>query len=101
MIWARQCKLRTPLCPDDGHPRTLHARPKARPPLHACRAATVRLLPSPPSHTCARTHMHVLPAAPAEFFVEGMLRRLLDRADPVSRALLRDAVFYVVPCMCE
>jgi len=30
-----------------------------------------------------------------------MLRRLLDRADPVSRSLLRDTVFYVVPCMCE
>ncbi|PRW39306.1 zinc carboxypeptidase [Chlorella sorokiniana] len=36
----------------------------------------------------------------AEWFAEGMLRRLLDRADPVSRSLLRDTVFYVVPCMC-
>lgn len=30
-----------------------------------------------------------------------MLRRLLDNADAVSRSLLRDTVFYVVPCMCE
>lgn len=47
-------------------------------------------------------HSHlVLPLPLPEWFVEGMLRRLVDRADPVSRSLLRDTVFYVVPCMCE
>lgn len=47
-------------------------------------------------------HPHlVLPLPLPEWFVEGMLRRLVDRADPVSRSLLRDTVFYVVPCMCE
>ncbi|MDB5776015.1 MAG: putative Peptidase carboxypeptidase [Herbaspirillum sp.] len=35
----------------------------------------------------------------AEWFVEGMLDALLDGADPLARALLRDAVFYVVPNM--
>lgn len=33
----------------------------------------------------------------AEWFVEGMLERLLDRQDPVGRHLLDKAVFYVVP----
>ena len=37
--------------------------------------------------------------APAEYFVEGMMRRLLDRHDPTSRKLLQSCVFYVVPCM--
>ena len=32
----------------------------------------------------------------AEWFTEGLLRRLLDGADPTSRRLLCDAVFYVV-----
>lgn len=35
----------------------------------------------------------------AEYWMEGMLDRLLDHADPVSRALLDKAVFYVVPNM--
>jgi murein tripeptide amidase MpaA len=35
----------------------------------------------------------------AEWFVEGLLERLLDRADPVSRRLLERAVFYIVPNM--
>lgn len=35
----------------------------------------------------------------AEWFVEGMLRRLLDAADPVARRLLESATFYVVPNM--
>src|SRR5262245_22120055 len=35
----------------------------------------------------------------AEWFVEGMLERLLDRADPVSRRLLGHATFHVVPNM--
>lgn len=34
-----------------------------------------------------------------EWFVEGFLQRLLDEHDPVSRTLLREAVFYVVPNM--
>jgi murein tripeptide amidase MpaA len=34
-----------------------------------------------------------------EWFVEGFLQRLLDGHDPVSRMLLKDAVFYVVPNM--
>lgn len=36
----------------------------------------------------------------AEFLIEGLLRRLLDRHDPTSRSLLQSCVFYVVPCMC-
>ena len=35
----------------------------------------------------------------AEWFVEGFLRRLLDAQDPVSRVLLQQCVFYVVPHM--
>lgn len=34
-----------------------------------------------------------------EWFIEGFLERLLDASDPVARALLNDAVFYVVPNM--
>ena len=35
----------------------------------------------------------------AEWFMEGVLERLLDPDDPVARELLRRAVFYVVPNM--
>jgi murein tripeptide amidase MpaA len=35
----------------------------------------------------------------AEWFVEGMLNRLLDEDDGVARALLNKAVFYIVPNM--
>jgi len=35
----------------------------------------------------------------AEWFVEGLLERLLDGSDSVSRRLLRHCVFYVVPNM--
>lgn len=35
----------------------------------------------------------------AEYFIEGMLERLLDRNDPVARALLDRLTFYVVPNM--
>ncbi|MGE5526436.1 MAG: M14-type cytosolic carboxypeptidase [Rhodospirillaceae bacterium] len=35
----------------------------------------------------------------AEWFIEGMLERLLDRSDPVSRRLLECAVFHIVPNM--
>jgi murein tripeptide amidase MpaA len=35
----------------------------------------------------------------AEWFVEGMLERLLDEGDSVSRTLLQQCVFYVVPNM--
>ncbi len=35
----------------------------------------------------------------AEWFVEGLLQRLLDNTDTVARALLDKAVFYVVPNM--
>jgi murein tripeptide amidase MpaA len=35
----------------------------------------------------------------AEWFVEGMLERLLDGSDPVSRTLLQRCVFHVVPNM--
>ena len=35
----------------------------------------------------------------AEWFVEGMLERLLDRHDPVARALLGRAVIHIVPNM--
>ena len=37
--------------------------------------------------------------AMAEWFVEGLLQRLLDPADPVARVLLANCVFYVVPNM--
>jgi murein tripeptide amidase MpaA len=37
--------------------------------------------------------------AMAEWFVEGMMDRLIDRGDPVSRRLLERAVFHVVPNM--
>jgi len=33
----------------------------------------------------------------AQWFVEGLLRRLLDRSDPVARAALERAVFHLVP----
>ena len=35
----------------------------------------------------------------AEWFVEGMIERLLDRADPISRKLLDAAVLHLVPNM--
>ncbi len=35
----------------------------------------------------------------AEWFVEGMLERLLDDSDAVSRSLLNEAIFYVIPNM--
>src|SRR5262249_45407991 len=35
----------------------------------------------------------------AEWFVEGVLDRLLDEGDELARALLEDAVFYLVPNM--
>ena len=35
----------------------------------------------------------------AEWFIEGLLARLLDEADPVGRALRRQATFHVVPNM--
>jgi len=35
----------------------------------------------------------------AEWFVEGLLQRLLDETDTVSQALLNKAVFYIVPNM--
>jgi murein tripeptide amidase MpaA len=35
----------------------------------------------------------------AEWFMEGFLSRLLDDDDPVSKVLLKEAVFYVVPNM--
>jgi murein tripeptide amidase MpaA len=34
-----------------------------------------------------------------QWFVEGLLRRLLDQADPLCRALRRQATFHVVPNM--
>jgi murein tripeptide amidase MpaA len=34
-----------------------------------------------------------------EWFVEGLLGRLLDESDPVARALLERAAFFVVPCV--
>jgi murein tripeptide amidase MpaA len=35
----------------------------------------------------------------AEWFMEGFLQRLLDNNDPVSKSLLKQAVFYIVPNM--
>jgi murein tripeptide amidase MpaA len=35
----------------------------------------------------------------AEWFIEGFLQRLLDRADPIAKTLLKQTVFYVVPNM--
>lgn len=35
----------------------------------------------------------------SEWFVEGMLERLLDQSDPFARKLLERAVFYIVPNM--
>lgn len=35
----------------------------------------------------------------AEWFIEGMLGRLLSREDPLSEYLLEQAIFYVIPCM--
>jgi murein tripeptide amidase MpaA len=35
----------------------------------------------------------------AEWFIEGMVDRLLDESDPVSRKLLEGACFYVIPNM--
>jgi murein tripeptide amidase MpaA len=36
----------------------------------------------------------------AEWFIEGMIERLLDSDDPVARKLLEKAYFYIVPNMC-
>lgn len=36
----------------------------------------------------------------AEWWVEGFLERLLDPEEPSARALLDQAVIYLVPCMC-
>jgi murein tripeptide amidase MpaA len=35
----------------------------------------------------------------SEWFIQGLVERLLDRDDPVSRSLLRNAIFYLVPNM--
>lgn len=35
----------------------------------------------------------------AEWFMEGLLERLVNPADAISRHLLRDAVIYAVPNM--
>jgi murein tripeptide amidase MpaA len=35
----------------------------------------------------------------AEWFIEGLLARLLDEADPIGRALRRQATFHIVPNM--
>lgn len=35
----------------------------------------------------------------ASWFIEGLVNRLVDTADPVSRKLLQEAVFYIVPNM--
>ncbi len=35
----------------------------------------------------------------AEWFMEGMIERLLDEHDPISKSLLKKAVFYIVPNM--
>ncbi|GGB12025.1 M14 family metallopeptidase [Agarivorans gilvus] len=35
----------------------------------------------------------------AEWFIEGMLERLLDQDNPLANSLLKDTVFYVVPNM--
>jgi hypothetical protein len=59
--------------------------------LHRFHPTPPRKSPRPP--TC------LLPPIAAEYFVEGMMRRLLDRHDPTSRKLLQSCVFYVVPCM--
>ena len=37
--------------------------------------------------------------AQAEWFLQGLIERLLDESDPVSRVLLQKAVFYLVPNM--
>lgn len=37
--------------------------------------------------------------AMAEWFVEGLVERLLDRSDPVARAILASAVLHIVPNM--
>jgi murein tripeptide amidase MpaA len=35
----------------------------------------------------------------AEWFMEGMIERLLDQHDPISKSLLKKCVFYIVPNM--
>jgi murein tripeptide amidase MpaA len=46
--------------------------------------------------TIARQHPG---EAMAEWFVEGMIERVVDRSDPVSRRLLEMAVLHIVPNM--
>ncbi len=50
------------------------------------------LTPNPPASSPP-------PPDAAEYFIEGLLHRLVDRDDATSRALLQQCVFYVVPCM--
>jgi len=57
-------------------------------------------MPSQEKKTCwmiARQHPG---ETMAEWWMEGMLDRLLDPHDPVSRGLLEKGVFYIVPNMC-
>ena len=46
----------------------------------------------PPKHSSGETQ--------AEFFIEGLLERLVTCPDAVARKLLEGAVFHIVPNMC-
>lgn len=79
-----RARARTLCQTPDGHPHTLLTIGEAEP-------GRKRLW------VIARQH----PGEPmAEWWVEGFLDRLLDDSDPVARALLAQAVVYLVPNMC-
>ena len=86
-----------------GPRRCVAARPRARPgrdgrgPRHEPRRPWARRRAGRKSiWVIARQHPG---ETMAEWFVEGMLERLLDPADPVARRLLERAVVHVVPNM--
>lgn len=72
---------------------SLHCtKPLARVDATGCGAAVA----GPRSRRAALLHVGFSKPLPLQLWPQGLVRRLLDRADGVSRRALRDAVFYVV-----
>jgi murein tripeptide amidase MpaA len=76
--------------------------PKARPDTVRAQRSDAESKHEHPQHTrkivwiIARQHPG---ESMAEWFIEGLVGRLLDRHDPISRRLLERAVFHIVPNM--
>jgi murein tripeptide amidase MpaA len=51
-------------------------------------------------HAAAAAALAAAGESQAEWFAEGLLERLVDKNDAVTRHLLRDAIVYVMPNVC-